>query len=61
MEFASHMEKLLAEDRYIARSDYKKYIDEYQKIISFFEVLSDSICWGTYNVNGVWKKRSPAR
>ena len=30
MEFASHMEKLLAEDRYIARSDYKKYIDEYQ-------------------------------
>ena len=36
MEFASHMEKLLAEDRYIARSDYKKYIDEYQKIISFF-------------------------
>lgn len=31
MEFASHMEKLLAEDRYIARSDYKKYIDEYQK------------------------------
>ena len=54
MEFASHMEKLLAEDRYIARSDYKKYIDEYQKSISFFEVLSDSGMLGNFcDVNGV--------
>ena len=57
MEFASHMEKLLAEDRYIARSDYKKYIDEYQKIISFFEVLSDSGMLGNFcDVNGVEEK-----
>ena len=57
MEFASHMEKLLAEDRYIARSDYKKYIDEYQKSISFFEVLSDSGMLGNFcDVNGVEEK-----
>lgn len=49
--------KLLAEDRYIARSDYKKYIDEYQKSISFFEVLSDSGMLGNFcDVNGVEEK-----
>lgn len=58
MEFASHMEKLLAEDRYIARSDYKKYIDEYQKSISFFEVLSDSGMLGNFcDVNGVEERK----
>lgn len=41
MEFASHMEKLLAEDRYIARSDYKKYIDEYQKRYYGVTMLTD--------------------
>ena len=41
MEFASHMEKLLAEDRYIARSDYKKYIDEYQKSIGLITGVPD--------------------
>lgn len=39
------------------RSDYKKYIDEYQKIISFFEVLSDSGMLGNFcDVNGVEEK-----
>lgn len=43
--------------RYIARSDYKKYIDEYQKSISFFEVLSDSGMLGNFcDVNGVEEK-----
>lgn len=54
MEFASCMEGLLGENRYLAKSDYKKYLEEYQKTIDFFEVLLESGMFPNFcEANGV--------
>ena len=42
MEFLGGVEKLLCQDKYIARSDYYKAIEKYNKVVSFFDNLRDS-------------------
>ena len=39
MEFLRGMEKLLSKDKYIARSDYKRAIEKYNQVVSFFDNL----------------------
>ena len=57
MEFASRVEKLLKENRYLAKSDYKKHLEEYQKTMDFFGVLLESGMLPNFcDVNGVSEK-----
>ena len=42
MEFASYIEQLLSEKRYIAKSEYLKPLEQYQDVVNFFGVLSES-------------------
>jgi DNA helicase-4 len=42
MEFLGGMEKLLSNDKYIARSDYYRAIGKYNQVVSFFDNLRDS-------------------
>ena len=54
MEFASCVEKLLKENRYLAKSDYKKHLEEYQKTMDFFGVLLESGMFPNFcEANGV--------
>ena len=39
MEFLRGMEKLLSKDKYIARSDYKRAVEKYNQVVSFFDNL----------------------
>ena len=39
MEFLRGIEKLLSKDKYIARSDYKRAIEKYNQVVSFFDNL----------------------
>lgn len=57
MEFASRVEKLLRENRYLAKSDYKKHLEEYQKTMDFFGVLLESGMLPNFcDANGVSEK-----
>ena len=54
MEFASCMEQLLGENRYLAKSDYREYLEKYQKTIEFFGVLQESGMLSNFcDANGV--------
>ena len=58
LAFGGALMRLLNEDRYIARSDYKPIVEEYQKTRFFFENLQASNLLSMYcQTNGLDEKR----
>ena len=58
LAFGGALQRLLKEDRYIARSDYKPIVEEYQKTKFFFENLQASNLLPMYcQTNGLEEKR----
>ena len=58
LAFGGALKRLLNEDRYIARSDYRPIVDEYNDTKSFFLNLQDSDLLGLYcEKNGLEEKR----
>lgn len=42
LKFNQEFRQILSEDRFIARSDYRAFITEYQELADFYRVLTDS-------------------
>lgn len=58
LAFGGALQRLLKEDRYIARSDYKPIVEKYQNTRFFFENLQASNLLSMYcQTNGLDEKR----
>ena len=58
LAFGGALMRMLKEDRYIARSDYKPIVEEYADIKKFFSNLQDSNLLGMYcEKNGLEEER----